>query len=191
MPVPSNRNGATKGFSWALRDGAGFLLMRSETPVRCANAMTSTGRKLMLDERRDKARNRRPEAGRPAYQMDGGEVGLALGGQIVLDPRAYGFACETDIQYSHHRNARTDDHAIPVIDGTVIRRRQPGFFLDFTRHAAGNIDRAVAQIVEIGRSGRKINPPGIGGMLTHFTHHEGAVGATQRAHAKTIERGSL
>ena len=71
--------------------------------------------------------------------------------------------------------------------GAIIRRRQAGFLLDFAGDAARYIDRAVADIVEIGRARRKIDAPGIGGMLAHFAQHEGAVGATQRAHAKTVE----
>ena len=71
--------------------------------------------------------------------------------------------------------------------GPVIRTRDAGFFFHLAPNAACNIDRAVADIGEIGCAGWKINPPGIRGMLAHFAHDECAVAAPQRAHAKTVE----
>ena len=47
--------------------------------------------------------------------------------------------------------------------------------------------RAAPDIVEIGRAGGKVDAPGVGGVRAHLAEHEGAVGGTQRAHAKAVE----
>ena len=69
----------------------------------------------------------------------------------------------------------------------VVAGRKTGLLLELARDAAGYVDRAAPDVVEIGRAGRKIDAPGIGGVLAHFAEHEGAVGAAQRAHPEAVE----
>src|SRR5215207_5955757 len=69
----------------------------------------------------------------------------------------------------------------------VFAGRQPGLFLEFARDAARYVDRAVPDVVEIGRSGREIDTPGVRRVLAHLAEHEGAVGAAERAHAEAVE----
>ena len=83
--------------------------------------------------------------------------------------------------------AAPDDHAIPVLIRAIIRRRQAGLFFDLARNAAGDIDDSIPEVIEIGRSGRKIDSSGVRSVRGHLAEHECAVGAAQRAHAKPIE----
>src|SRR4051794_11850846 len=71
--------------------------------------------------------------------------------------------------------------------GAVVRRHEPGFFLGFPSDAAGNVDRAIPDVVGVRRSRRKVNAPGIRRVRAHLAQHEGAVAGAKRAHAKSVE----
>src|SRR5882672_11227793 len=73
----------------------------------------------------------------------------------------------------------------------VLAGHKAGLFLEFAHDAARYVDRAVPDVVEVGRSGRKIDAPGVRRVLAHLAEHEGAVGAAERAHTKTVEHGSV
>src|SRR5437899_407201 len=73
----------------------------------------------------------------------------------------------------------------------VFAGREPGLFLEFARNAAGYVDRAVPDVVEVGGAGRKIDASGVRRVLAHLAKYESAVGAAERAHAKTVEHGRI
>ena len=112
---------------------------------------------------------------------------LGLAGEIGLNPRLERLARQFDLQYPNHRNRRPSKYAGPVRVHGVVGRIEAGFFSDLAHDAAGEIEPAVADIVGIGRAGRKIDAPGIRGVAAHFAEQECAVGRSQRAHAKTVE----
>ena len=131
-------------------DGFDFLLMKNGCPFRqsCsfATSIKAVTKRGMADVR----------SRRSAHQMDGGKFGLMLPGEIGLDPGAQRFARAIDIQYPDHRDAplRVTTQS-QCGAGPIIGRCQTGLFLDFAGHAAGDIDRAIADIVEIGRARRE------------------------------------
>src|SRR5258706_7811369 len=123
--------------------------------------------------------------------MHRGKFGLILAREIGLDPGAQLFALHLDIQHPDHRNRSAGDDAIPMRARPIIGRRQAGFLLDLARDAACYIDRAAAEVVEVGRARRKIDAPGIRGMLAHFAQYERAVRAAQRAHSEAVEHAPV
>src|SRR6185312_14751199 len=81
--------------------------------------------------------------------------------------------------------------AMPMRLALVFARRKAGLLLELSRDAAGNVHRAVPDVVEVGRTGWKINVSGGRRMLAHLAEHEGAIGAVERAHAEAVEDGSV
>src|SRR3954471_2881101 len=88
-----------------------------------------------------------------------------------------------------HRTAGID--AMPVRLAAVVAGHQTGLRLEFAHHTAGYIKRAIPDIVEIGRAGWKIDASSIGGVASHLTEHEGAIGAAQRAHPETVKHAII
>src|SRR5258705_9314967 len=175
-----------------------FRLNRNGAPLSCFDAFSSRepvstslenalAARLRLDKRGDEARHRRGEIARIMNEVDGGKFRLLLPGEIGFDPGAQRFAGNVDMQYPDHCDRSAGDDAIPMRAGSIIRRRQPGLLLDLAGDAARHIDRALPDVVEVGRTRREVDPPGIRGVLAHLTEYERAVGAAQRAHAKAVE----
>src|SRR5258708_3382555 len=148
-------------------------------------------RELLLDKRRHEPRHRRGEIAGIVHQMHRGKFGLIMAGEIGLYPGAHLVDRHLDIQHAEHRNRSAGDDAIPMRAGPIIGRRQAGFLLDLARDAACYIDRAAAEVVEVGRARRKIDAPGIRGMLAHFAQYERAVGAAQCAHSEAVEHAPV
>jgi hypothetical protein len=123
--------------------------------------------------------------------VDGGYSGLTLGGEVAFDPPAQHLSRHIDAQNPDHRERRPGIDAMPMRLALVFAGCEPGFFLELARDAAWNIDRAVPDVVEVGRTGWKIDAPGVRRVLAHFTEHEGAVGAAQRAHAEAVEHARV
>src|ERR1700756_634090 len=71
--------------------------------------------------------------------------------------------------------------------GMIVGGRKSGLLLDLADDAAGNIEPAANDIVEIGRAGGKIDAPRVGGVRPHLAKHESAVRTAQRTHAKAVE----
>src|SRR5260221_104377 len=57
--------------------------------------------------------------------------------------------------------------------------------------AACYVAGAAAEVGEVGRARRKIDTPGIRGMLAHFAQYERAVGTAQRAHSEAVEHAPI
>src|SRR6202035_293923 len=127
----------------------------------------------------------------PAHQMDGRTCRLGLPGDIGLDPPPQLLACYIDVQYPDHRNRAACDDAVPMRGRAIVRRPQSGFLLDFAGSAAGDVDLTMADIVEVGRSRRKIDATRIRGVPAHFAEDEGAVAGAQRAHSESVEHASV
>ena len=98
--------------------------------------------------------------------MDCGEFGLVLAGKSGLDPRAQWFAAHIDVQEADHRNRRAHHHAVPIRICGIVFLGKTGLLENFADDAASDIDRAVADVVGIGRAGGRL-----------FNHLAGATGA--------------
>src|SRR3954452_14348900 len=142
---------------------------------------------LCFQERNHKTRHRNRDIALLAHQMDRGKLGLGLLRKVGFDPRAQRFPGKIDIQDPDDRNSRPGDHAVPMPAGPIVRRSQTGFLLDLASDTAGDVDRAAADVVEVGRSRWEIDAAGIRGMLAHFAKEKNAIGATQRPHAEAVE----
>jgi hypothetical protein len=57
----------------------------------------------------------------------------------------------------------------------IVRLNEAGFLENLADDAAGDVNPAAADVVKIGRAGRKIDSPGIGGMRRHLAQQECAV----------------
>src|ERR1700722_7863723 len=144
-------------------------------------------RKLGFEKRTHKAWHHGHNVGTRPHQMDGAKLRLRLAGEMSLNPRLERLACQFDPQYPNHRDRWPSKYAAPVRVHGVIGRIEAGFLGDLAHDAAGEIEPAVPDIVGIGRAGRKIDAPGVGGVAAHFAEQERAVGRFDRAHAKTVE----
>src|SRR5258708_13777886 len=91
------------------------------------------------------------------------------------------------MEYAEHVKRRYGEDAVPIRTGAIIRWCEAGLLLDFTGEDASDIERAVHEVGERGRSRWKIDAAGIRGVLAHFAQDERAIRTTQRAHAKTVE----
>src|SRR5882757_68086 len=114
-----------------------------------------------------------------------------LRGEIGHDSVAHGVGRHIDPQHADHRKRRSGIDAVPMRLALIFSGRKAGLFLEFARDAARNIERAVPDVVEVGRSGGKIDAPRVRRMLAHLAEHKRAVGAKKRAHAKTVEHGRI
>ena len=91
---------------------------------------------------------------------------MVLAGEIGLYPHAQRLAAHVDVQEADHRNRCAHHHAVPMRLRGVILLGETGLLENFADDAASDIDRAVADVVGIGRAGGRL-----------FNHLAGATGA--------------
>ena len=101
-----------------------------------------------------------------AHEMDGGQFRLHAArrdwprsGRARLRP-AYRPAASGSSQPRVRCRRSASARSLSIVAG-----REPGLLLELAHDAAGYVDRAVPDVVEIGRAGRKIDAPGVGGVL--------------------------
>src|ERR1700751_3551204 len=143
--------------------------------------------KLHLQKCRDEKRHAAFEIAPRTNEMHGGKFRVLLAREIGLDLRTHLLTRHVQLKRPHQRNRWAGHDAVPMRRGAIVGGRQPRLLLDLAHHAAGDIEPVTADIVQIGRAGRKINAAGVGGVRRHLAEHEGAIRAAQRAHAEAVE----
>src|SRR5438309_4907633 len=178
LPDPSTRYGTIKDSNSEPGDCEAFLLM---TAAPFLISLLTLPADLRLDKRRDVSRHRRGDIAEIAHQMDRAKLRLLLPGEISVDPRAQLFAREIDVQQLDQRADAFTDHAVPVRTRSIVAGSQAGLLLYLPRHVTGDVNRAVPDVVAIGRSRREVDAASIRGMSAHFAQDERAIGAAQCA----------
>ena len=74
-----------------------------------------------------------------------------------------------------------------MIGGPIVCGGQAGFLFSLACNAAGNIDHAIAKVIEVWCARWKIDPSRIGRMRGHFAQRERAIAAAQCAHSEAVK----
>ena len=90
------------------------------------------------------------------------------------------------LQHPDLRDARSCQGRCPSLLHFEIGGAQPGLLAHLAHQVARKIDACAVDVASIRNSGRKVDPPGIGGMGGHDAEHIGAIAAAHGAHGKAV-----